>query len=324
MKVRRTLATVTAALLVGSMPIAGAAQAAPNIEDTAWSPALLSAELLYDGSAVRTRYQDGASVITVVASTGAKVIFKGSKIPTIMANGLRSYDREVSVVQPRTVNSSRTTAAAYSAAGRSVFTDALAAGMSPSEAQQYATTKGVAALDDPPILNSWCMDSENGTPDPEFNWSGCHISYEGQWGGSEGNWTWYDFWSATAHGWGTGVLAGGKELQKGYVSTDWVPDVSTTLNIIEASPSANQPGPNPCSTFTVGLSQVVELGFTIPLCRAGWDVTWNQSFYKVEWHGASTGGQSDTRSAAGAHTIAARGGYQVSGSIGWTYACLGC
>ena len=84
MKAHRTLATVTAALLVGPMLMAVAAQAAPAGEEKAWSPALLSTEL-YSGSSVRLRYTEG---ITVVASAGAKVIFKGP-CPTATQDGRR-------------------------------------------------------------------------------------------------------------------------------------------------------------------------------------------------------------------------------------------
>lgn len=325
MKVRRALATVAAALLVGSMSIAGTAQATSEHEKKAWNPRLLSTEHLYDGSAVRLRYTDKTSVITVVAPAGAQVTFEGSETPTIMADGRRSYDRAVSVTKRRTLNRFPT-AAVYSAAGRSVYADALAAGMSPSEAQRYATPEGVAATDNPPITDSWCAYSEDAEPDPKFEWSGCGLYYELQFSGD----TIYAAHSGTAHGWGTGVLGGGKELQKGYISTthtDWNPS-STAFDIIEASPSSSMPGPSPCSSFNVGLSQYVEVGFSVPLCSDGWNVTWNRAFYKVEWHGASTGGESDSRSAAGAHTLRVApingSSWSTSFSIGWTYACLGC
>src|SRR5262245_40291811 len=62
-----------------------------------WNPTLLSSEPLHDGSAVRLHYTDG---ITVVASTGAKVIFKGSGRPVTTVDGRRVYDCAVWVADP--------------------------------------------------------------------------------------------------------------------------------------------------------------------------------------------------------------------------------
>ncbi|RQX19117.1 hypothetical protein DDE19_05370 [Micromonospora ureilytica] len=315
MKAHRTLATVTAALLVGPMLMAVAAQAAPAGEEKAWSPALLSTEPLYSGSAVRLRYTEG---ITVVASAGAKVIFTGSMSPTTTQDGRRVYDREVQIVDPQGVGQSSAEAAAYSAAGRSVYADALAAGFSPAEARQEAQPQGVALLDEPPIAASGCVYSETNTPDPEFEWSGCYKLYNVDDADAS---AWYGAGSGTAHGWGTGVLGGGKELSKGFTEITWS---GSGAEIIEASPSANQNGIN-CGQFTVGLSQVVELSYQVPLCNDGWNVTWNQTVHKVEWHGGSAGGSNDSRSASGASTVRlpwSTPTVYMNYRIGWQYACF--
>ncbi|MEV0217770.1 hypothetical protein [Micromonospora sp. NPDC050695] len=307
------------------MSIAGTAHATSDVGEEVWSPRQISTERLYDGSALRHRYADGNSVITVVAPADAQVAFSGSMRSTTMADGRRSYDRAISVTKRRTLNRLHT-ATAYGAAGRSVYSDALAAGMSQSRAQLYATSQGKAALDTPPITDSWCAYSEDVEPDPKFEWSGCGLYYEVQFAGD----TAYAAHSGTAHGWGTGVLGGGKELQKGYISTEhtnWNPSPAA-FDIVEASPSSSTNGPSTCTNFNIGLSQFVELGFSVPLCSDGWDVTWNRTFHKVEWHGDSTGGSSDSRSAGGAHTLRSApidgSSWSTSFRIGWTYACFGC
>ncbi|GLI03355.1 hypothetical protein [Phytohabitans aurantiacus] len=326
MRVRRTVATVTTALLAGSMQIAGPAQAAPDSKQKAWNPKLVSTESLYDGSAVRLRYTDGSTVFTIIAAPGDEVTFIGSQAPTIMADGRRSYDRAVSIQERSTSSkSSATAAAAYAAAGRSPYTDALAAGMSPTQARQYAPPQGAAALDTPPISSTRCLYSETSEPDSDFEWSGCRIAYYSQIDETN-NWR-YSPYSVTAHGWGTGALGGGKELQKGSFQHSYTLASSLgPFEIIEASPSANATGSSPCGNFTVGLAYYVELSYNVPLCSDGWNVTWNQTLYKVEWYGASAGGESDSRSAAGAHTLKTHisAEFMKTFTLSWTYACFLC
>src|SRR5439155_21912443 len=133
------------------------------------------------------------------------------------------------------------TATAYSAAGRSVYTDALAAGFSPVEARRQAQPPGL--MGEPPILSSGCVHSEDVQPDPNFEWDGCYKLYDVT---AQDPSAWYTAGSGTAHGWGTGVLGGGKELNKGYSQISWSADGA---EIIEASPSTNQSGNN-CANFT--------------------------------------------------------------------------
>jgi hypothetical protein len=135
MRLYRTLVAVGAALLAGPLLTLGTAQAAPSAKGKTWSPVLMSSEPLYDGSAVRLHYTGG---ITVVASTGAKVIFKGSGALSITANGRHVYNRAVRITDPHVLGKSSATAAGYSAAGRSVYSDALAAGFSPAQARRQA------------------------------------------------------------------------------------------------------------------------------------------------------------------------------------------
>jgi hypothetical protein len=318
MRLHRTLAIAAVAVLAGPLLAAGTAQAAPAAEGTAWSPALLSTEPLYGGSAVRLRYTEG---ITVVASAGAKVVFTGSQAPQSTADGRHVYDRAVQIVEKQGTSqpaAASAQASAYAAAGRSVYTDALAAGFSPAEARQEAQPQGSALMDEPPILSSGCVYSETNYPDPKFEWSGCYRLYNVD--ASDAN-AWYGAGSGTAHGWGTGVLGGGKELQKGSTEITWS---GAGAEIIEASPSANQSGNN-CGQFTVGLSHVVELSYQVPLCNNGWNVTWNRTVHKVEWHGASAGGSNDSRSASGASTVRlpwSTPTVYLSYRIGWTYACF--
>jgi hypothetical protein len=316
MRFHRTLAAVAATLLAGPLLVTGTAQAAPAIKGPAWSPALLTTEPLYDGSAVRLRYTEG---ITVVASADAKVIFTGSGALTTTADGRRVYDRAVEIVDPHALDrSSDADAAAYAAAGRSVYTDALAAGFGPAEARREAQPQDIALLDEPPIAASGCIYSETSYPDPEFEWSGCYKLYNVTDADSS---AWYGAGSGTAHGWGTGVLGGGKELQKGNSQITWS---GAGAQIIEASPSANQSGNN-CGNVTIGLSQIIELSYQVPLCNDGWNVTWNQTVHNVQWHGASAGGSNDSRSASGASTVRlpwTTPTVYISYRIGWTYACF--
>lgn len=314
MKVRRMISALATALLAGAL-VPGTAQAAPGAtEGKAWSPVLLSSEPLYDGSAVRLRYTDG---ITVVASTGAKVIFEGSGGLTVTADGRRVYDRAVQVVDPHPIGKSLgTVAAAYSAAGRSVYADALAAGFSPAEARRQERSHGTLA--EPPIASSGCVYSETVQPDPDFEWSGCYKLYRQQ--ASDPN-AWYVAGSGTAHGWGTGVLGGGKELQKGSTQITWS---GAGAEIIEASPPSRMSGNN-CDSVTIALSHYIGLSYQVPLCDDGWNVTWNRTVHKVEWHGGSAGGPSDTVSASGASTVRLPNStptVYLNYRIGWTYACF--
>lgn len=117
------------------------------------------------------------------------------------------------------------------------------------------------------------------------------------------------------------MLGGGKELQKGYTQITWT---GSGAEIIEASPSANQSG-NGCGNFQISLAYIMELAYQVPLCDDGWDVTWDQTLHKVEWHGGSAGGQSDSRSASGASTVRlpwSTPNVQLNYRIGWTYACF--
>ncbi|MGC9669502.1 hypothetical protein ACNTMW_23480 [Planosporangium sp. 12N6] len=316
MRFHRALIVVAAALLAGPTLAGGTAQAAPPAKGKAWSPALISTERLYDGSAVRLRYTDG---ITVVAPTGAQVIFKDSGASTTAADGRRIYDRAVQVLDPHAVSRSSATAAAaaYAAAGRSVYADAIAAGFSPDEARRQAQPEGVVAMDEPPIASSGCVYSETNYPDPDYEWSGCYKLYNVSASDSS---AWYAMGSGTAHGWGTGVL-GGKELQKGYTQVSWS---GNGAQIIEASPSRNESGGN-CANFTVALSHIFGLEYQVPLCSDGWSVTWNGTLHKVEWHGHSAGGPSDQRSATGASTVKlplSTPQVWMNYQIGWEYACF--
>ncbi|WFE25973.1 hypothetical protein O7623_21775 [Solwaraspora sp. WMMD791] len=299
------------------MLLTGTAQAVPAVGEKIWSPILISAEPLYDGSAVRLRYTEG---ITVVSSAGAKVIFDGPGASITTADGRRVYDRAVQVIDPHGLGRSSTAdAAAYSAAGRSVYADAIAAGFSPTEARRQAHWDDSSiAMNEPPIVSSGCVYSETSYPDPDFEWSGCYKLYDVD--ASDLN-AWYGAGSGSAHGWGTGVLGGGKELQKGYSQVTWS---GSGAEIVEASPSANQSGNN-CASFAIGLSHIISLSYQVPLCDDGWDVTWNQTLHKVEWHGASTGGQNDSRSASGASTVRLPWSTPIvymNYRIGWTYACF--
>ncbi len=311
MRSYRKLTVAAATLLVGPMLMAGAAHAAPTTKGAVWSPRLLSVEPLYDGSAVRRRYTDG---ITVVASVDARVTFQGSA-PNIYSDGRRVYDRAVHIVDPQSARrSSPDAAAAYAAAGRSVYADALAAGFSPDEARQ--TDPGL--LGEPLIDDSGCVYSEDNHPDPDYEWAGCYKLYEVP---PSRPTAWYAASSGTAHGWGTGAFTGGKELQKGY---NKITRSGAGVEMIEASPSASQSGNN-CANFTIGLSHIIELGYQVPLCDDGWNVTWNHTVHNVEWHGSSTGGESDSRSASGANTVRAplsTPTIRLDYEIGWTYICF--
>jgi hypothetical protein len=314
MRLHRKLAAVAAAVLAGPILMGGAAQAIPAVRGKAWSPTLLSVEPLYDGSVVRLRYTDG---ITVVAPTAAQVIFKGSGAATTTADGRRVYDRTVRIVDPHALGRSLAEAAAYSAAGRSVYADALAAGFSPAEARRQAQPEGLVAMDEPPIASSACVYSETDSPDPDYEWSGCYKLYNVA---ASDPTAWYGMGSGTAHGWGTGVF-GGKELQKGYSQVTWE---AAGAEIIEASPPASQPGSN-CANVAVGLSHIFELSYQVPLCNDGWAVTWNPTVHKVEWHGHSAGGDSDNRVASGASTVRlplTSPEVWMNYEIGWTYACF--
>src|SRR3990172_5943345 len=108
MRLHRTIVAVAVALLAGPLLVTGAAQAAPAGEGKTWSPALLSSEPLYDGSAVRLRYTEG---ITVVASAGATVIFTGSRAVNTTADARRIYDRAVQIVDPHGIDRSPAAAA---------------------------------------------------------------------------------------------------------------------------------------------------------------------------------------------------------------------
>ena len=270
---------------------------------------------MYGGLAVRLRYEDG---VTVVASTGAKVIFSGSGTSTTMSDGRHVYDRAVRVVDPHTLGMSPTgAAAAYAAAGRSVYNDAIAAGFSPAEAQRQAQPQ--SALAEPPIASSGCIYSEDVDPDSDYEWDGCYKLYDET---ASDTTAWYGAGSGTAHGWGTGVLTG-KDLQTGYSQITWS---GTGAEIIEASPAASQSG-NGCGSFTIGLDQIIYLAYQVPLCDDGWNVTWNQTVHKVEWHGESAGGESDSRSASGASTVRlplTTPTVWMSYEIGWSYACFFC
>ena len=318
MRLHRKLGAAAAVLLVAPMLMVGSAQAAPATERESWNPTLLSTEPLYDGSAVRMRYTEG---ITVVASTGAKVIFKESAATATTADGRRVYDRAVQVVDPHTLTrfSANADATAYSAAGRSVYADALAAGFNPAEARRQAQPQN-GALSEPPIASSGCVYSEDVDPDPDYEWSGCYKLYSQT--SSDAN-AWYAAGSGTAHGWGTGVLGGGKELQRGYTQIIWT---GNGAEIIEASPSARQSGNN-CGSFTISLAHYIGLSYEVPLCNNGWDVTWSRTLHKVDWHGGSAGGPSDSRSASGASTVRlpwTAPNVQLNYEIGWRYACFFC
>ncbi|MEV6299838.1 hypothetical protein AB0M02_10585 [Actinoplanes sp. NPDC051861] len=309
MRIYRALATAVAGLLAVPLLATGSAQAAAGEN---WQPALVSTESLYDGSAVRMRFTDG---ITVVAAVGAKVSFTSSASGEKTSDGQRTYNRSVQVSEPRGSSRDGSTAAKYAAAGRSVYSDALAAGFSPAR----AGVEGKALLAEPPIAASGCVYSETSYPDPKFEWSGCYKLYNVD--DADAN-AWYGAGSATARGWGTGVLGGGKELQRGYSEISWS---GSGVQIIEASPSANATSGTNCGQFTIGLSYVVELNYQTPLCKDGWWVTYNPTVHKVEWHGASAGGSNDNRSASGASTVRlpwSTPTVYMNYRIGWTYACF--
>lgn len=314
---RKLVATAVAALAIPILAV-GTVHAAPTASGGDWEPTLVSSEPLYDGSAVRLRYTDG---ITIVASTGAKVIFKGSGVPITAPDGRHTYDRSVRIIDPHVIN--RTSSAeldAYRAAGRSVYTDALAAGYSPAEARRQAQPQGAVALEEPPVQSSGCLYSEDTDPDPDYEWSGCYKLYAQTESDSS---AWYAAGSGTAHGWGTSILDH-KDLTKGYSQITWSGDGA---EIIEASPSANVAGSTNCGSYTIALAYIIELSYSAPLCSDGWDVTWNQALHKVEWHGESVGGESDTRSASGANTVRlplATSTVQMEYEIGWEYSCYFC
>lgn len=320
-------AVILLSMLVFVTPFAAAAASGsttdlPTAAAPKWDPALLSSESLYNGTAVRLRYTDG---ITIVASTGAKVIFKESGT-TVAADGRHVHKRAVELVDPhifrRSSSTIATATAAYKAAGRSVYNDALAAGFSAAQARQQSTADAVPA-DEPPIFASGCIHSEDTQPDPDFSWDGCYKWYDAYAESADGT-TWYVAGSGTAHGWGTGVFGGGKELDKGYSQIKWI---GTGAEIVDASPDANRSGNSNCGNFTIGLDAYITLAYSTPLCDDGWNVTWNGAVHKVEWHGASAGGDSDSRSASGASTVGmpvttdtVKGDYE----IGWTYSCFFC
>jgi hypothetical protein len=244
------------------------------------------------------------------------VIFKEFGTLTATPDGRHMHRRAVQIADPQARHRSGTAAGAYSAAGRSVYTDALAAGFSPAEARQQARR---GPMDEPPIASSGCVHSEDVEPSPDFSWDGCYKLYDAS---SQDANAWYAAGSGTAHGWGTGVLGGGKELDKGYSQITWSGDGA---EIIEASPGANQQGTSNCGSFTIGLSQYIGVSYTAPLCADGWDVTWNPTVHKVEWHGASAGGSSDTRAASGASTVRlplSTPTVYLDYEIGWTYTCF--
>ncbi|MEV8508668.1 hypothetical protein AB0368_28105 [Actinoplanes sp. NPDC051475] len=314
MKLLRTLAAVSAALLAGSMLLSGPTLAQPGGGKDTWQPALLSIEPLYGGSAQKMHYTEG---ITVVAPTGATVVFTGSGAVATLPDGRRVYDRSVQILDPHALSraSSAKQAATYQAAGRSVYKDAIAAGFSPEQARRQAQPQGT--LDEPPIASSGCAYSEDVQPDPKFEWSGCYKLYAET---ASDPRAWYAAGSGTGHGWGTGVLGGGKELQKGYTQISWS---GASAEIIEASPAANLPG-NDCHNVGINLAYIIEVSYQAPLCDDGWSVTWDRTLHKVEWHGSSTRGSSDQRSASGASTVKlpfSTPSVTLNYRIGWTYAC---
>ncbi|WP_127507443.1 hypothetical protein [Actinoplanes solisilvae] len=316
MRLSRALAVAAAGLVVAPLLTSGSGLAAPAAGSNTWQPALISTEPLYDGSAVRMRYTEG---ITVVAGAGAKVYFTSSDSGRMTSDGRRVHNRSVQVSEPQGVSRGGAAAAKYADTGRSVYSDAVAAGFSPAKARQQARTQDGALLAEPPIAASGCVYSETNYPDSDFEWSGCYRLYNVD--DADAN-AWYGAGSGTAHGWGTGVLGGGKELQKGYSEVSWS---GSGAEIIEASPAANTTSSSNCGTFTVGLSQIVELSYQTPLCKDGWWVTWNPTVHKVEWHGASAGGSNDSRSASGASTVRlpwSTPTVYMNYRIGWTYACF--
>lgn len=147
---------------------------------------------------------------------------------------------------------------------------------------------GTTAVDEPPIAASGCIYSEPNSPDPDYEWSGCFKLYNVD--ASDQN-AWYGAGFGTAHGWGTGIVGGGKELQKGSSQISWSG----------------------------------ELTYQVPLCNDGWNVTWDRTAHEVEWHGGVAGGPNDSVSAAGASTVRlpwSTPTVYMSYRIGWGYICF--
>ncbi|MFY1654940.1 hypothetical protein ACN27J_29170 [Solwaraspora sp. WMMB762] len=320
MRLRRTLAIVTASLLAGAALTANTsapANATPTgTALSSWNPALISSEMIYDGSVVRQRFEDG---ITVVAPAGSRVIFKG-QVPTGEAGvtgEARVINQEVRVILPESGEPTMADAQKYAEAGRSVYADAVAAGFSAAEAQQISNKLRARMLENPPIWSSGCVYSDDVDPDPDYNWDGCFSRYVTE--DSDPN-NFYSTESTLASGWGTGVLGGGKELSSGYTRSFYN---LFEGELVEWSPPGSLTGNN-CNTFTISLTQIVGLEFGVPLCDDRWAVTKNQWSHTSDWQGGSAGGSSDTRYAANATTLRVPNG--LSGvyvyQIGWSYRCF--
>jgi hypothetical protein len=290
-----------------------------------WNPALISSEALFGGSAVRLRFHDG---VTVVAQPGTRVVF-GSRTTLVGQKGggkpMKIVNRSVRLLTPRRGAPTAADAQRYAASGRSVYADAVAAGFSPAAALRISQQNDAAAVgDEPPVIDSGCVYSEDAQPDPDFEWSGCYKGYEVH---DEDPNNFYPTYSSKASGWGTGVLGGGKELDGGGTDLFFYDTEGQPLDgeIVDWSPDASLPGQN-CAQVNITLGyHDIGIEYAVPLCNDGWDVTRERTWHLNEWHGASAGGPGDTRAAANAVVFRTPldGRWPAFGyGINWGYTCF--
>ncbi|GAB7049527.1 hypothetical protein [Catenuloplanes indicus] len=305
---------VTVAILgLGSSP----AVAGVSSSDGRWTSAILeSSESIFGGSAVRLRYSNG---VTAITQPGTRVTFGES--PSLAEDGKGAAIDRWAELAMQMAEPADDAAQKYRESGRSIFADALAAGFPVAEARREQERLDVEAkaLDNPDIINSECLYAEDHLPDDRYEWWGCRAMYATP--DQDPN-NWYSANSSLAHGWGTGVLGGGAELQRGYTQFQFTVD-NNNGDLIEFTPQSSINGQN-CNVITLGLSYVVEVNVSTQLCDNGWTVTANQLFHKTEWYGASTGGPSDSRHAANAVTLRAANASSSSLAwrIGWRIVCL--
>jgi hypothetical protein len=266
--------TLVCALLAGGR-LAHAGEGHVEPELSAEAPRLISEEALHDGTAVRLTYDNG---VVVVAGAGSRVEF--TRQLTTDNAGKTVVTGEVAIIPPpvSSAKEMEERAAAYRAAGRSPFADALAAGYPLEAAAQLPG--GPNAIPpkegDAPIVpmvgelyDSGCVGDTAGS---RIRWDGCfrryrtsdadpNASYRADASGASGEGS---FWNS--------LLMGRTEHRYG-----------SGKQIVQNKPTADRSDTD-CTTLTLsGTYYGVSLSVPFQACFGFYDMIWATTRFSNEW-----------------------------------------